>query len=90
MSIFYKKLTNLNVFKYIIRNYCNIHNKMSYIVVCYRQDGEQFESIYSVYNNLEEANRVCDRNNEYEAVHHPNDDVVYKVIIPPVNRQPIF
>lgn len=50
-----------------------------YLVMCYSEDGHKFNSCYGVYLTKEQAEDVCNKNNEYEAIHHPNDDIVYTV-----------
>lgn len=59
-------------------------------IACYSKDGDHFDSIFSVYDDEALAQTVCHRNNQYEAIHHPNDDIVYKVITLPKNRNSIF
>ena len=57
-----------------------------YVVMCYSADGSKFESCYGAYSTREQANYIRDKNNEYEAIHHPNDDIAYIVEDIPFNR----
>ena len=59
-----------------------------YLVVCY--DGDKFNSFYGIYQTMEFADHVCNKNNEYEEFHHPNDEIVYKVEQVSLDKSPIW
>jgi len=50
-----------------------------YLIMCYSEDGNKFLDRYGVYQTKQRAVEVCQKNNDYKAHHHPNDDIIYKV-----------
>ncbi len=62
---------------------------IGYRVACFRDDGAKFVQDFSFYMDKNEAIRVCQDNNNYEATNHPFDDIVYKVVELSVNKPSI-
>lgn len=64
--------------------------ELCFVVMCFSQDGEKFESIFSVYDDIELANKICNEMNQYESINHPTDDIIYKVSEIDKNKKPFF